>query len=328
MILKLIKTGLAVVSLATSVHAGENAIKSITAERFSTNPLITPESDPSLGDNINGPSVIKVPEWISKPLGKYYMYFGHHHGQFIRLAYADDIKGPWKIYKPGVLPLKDLDGFTNHMASPDVHVDNDKKQIRMYFHARCTLGTYKSRRPPQVTGVATSTDGINFTGKKANMGRFYFRVFEWKNKYYSAAWGSYLSVSDDPLVPFKEMKPLVPFKGKNNRVRHCAVTLRGNKLLLFYSRVGDEPERIMVSTVELDGDAKNWTASEPLEVLKPEKDYEGVKYDLKPSKNGPASGVQELRDPCIFEENDKTYLFYSIAGEEGIAGAELKILMK
>ena len=41
-------------------------------------------------DNINGPTVIRVPPWVKRPLGRYYMYFAHHMGAFIRLAYADD----------------------------------------------------------------------------------------------------------------------------------------------------------------------------------------------------------------------------------------------
>ena len=38
--------------------------------------------------------------------------------------------------------------------------------------------------------------------------------------------------------------------------------------------------------------------------------------------------MQQLRDPCIFEEEGRTYLFYAIAGEMGIAMAELEIEMK
>jgi len=42
-------------------------------ERFPACPIITPEMDASLGDNINGPSVIKVPSWVANPLGAYYL---------------------------------------------------------------------------------------------------------------------------------------------------------------------------------------------------------------------------------------------------------------
>jgi hypothetical protein len=79
----------------------------VSAVRLKQNPLITVASAPSLGDNVNGPSIIRVPPWIPHPLGRYYAYFGHHKGQFIRLAYADAITGPWKIYQPNVVPVGD-----------------------------------------------------------------------------------------------------------------------------------------------------------------------------------------------------------------------------
>lgn len=68
--------------------------------RFGSNPLITWASSPTVGDNINGPSVIRVPSWLPKPLGPYYVYFAHHSGTCIRLADADDLEGPWSIYAP------------------------------------------------------------------------------------------------------------------------------------------------------------------------------------------------------------------------------------
>ena len=33
--------------------------------------------------------------------------------------------------------------------------------------------------------------------------------------------------------------------------------------------------------------------------------------------------VRQLRDPGLFEEDGRTYLFYSFCGEQGIAAAEL-----
>ena len=36
----------------------------------------------------------RVPAWVTQPLGRYYLYFSHHKGTFIRLAYADDLKRP------------------------------------------------------------------------------------------------------------------------------------------------------------------------------------------------------------------------------------------
>jgi len=67
------------------------------AVRLPTNPLVTQQHDDSLGNNnINGPSLIRVPSWLPNPLGSLYLYFANHQGKSIRLAYADDIEGPWQ----------------------------------------------------------------------------------------------------------------------------------------------------------------------------------------------------------------------------------------
>jgi hypothetical protein len=58
----------------------------------------------------------------------------------------------------------------------------------------------------------------------------------------------------------------------------------------------------------------------------PETDYEGAKLPIRPSVGGPARGpLHELRDPGYFQDVDgKEYLLYSVAGEQGIAVAELR----
>jgi hypothetical protein len=83
-------------------------------ERFAGNPIIFSDMHPRLSAeqseggyaNINGPSVLRVPEWVEKPLGKYYLYFAHHKGNQIRLAYADSPTGPWTLYEPGALAVE------------------------------------------------------------------------------------------------------------------------------------------------------------------------------------------------------------------------------
>ena len=103
----------------------------------------------TLGDDINGPSLIRVPAWIGHPLGHYYLYFAHHKGRFIRMAYADELSGPWKIYEPGVLdveatafyrpqpdPPGHIDTFYTHVASPEVIVDEANKRLVMLVHGR------------------------------------------------------------------------------------------------------------------------------------------------------------------------------------------------
>ena len=80
---------------------------SITVERLGSGPIITPEMDSRMGGNIQGPSLIKVPDWVENPLGKYYLYFADHRGTYIRMAYADEVTGPWTVHAPGSLTLEE-----------------------------------------------------------------------------------------------------------------------------------------------------------------------------------------------------------------------------
>jgi hypothetical protein len=69
-------------------------------ERLPANPVIhaglasslRPRADTDDYVNINWPSLIRVPDWVEDPLGRYYLYFSHHKGNHIRLAYADDFE--------------------------------------------------------------------------------------------------------------------------------------------------------------------------------------------------------------------------------------------
>ena len=75
------------------------------AIRLLDRPIITPDLHPSIGRNIQGPSVIRVPDWVEHRLGDYYLYFADHKGSYIRLAYANQLTGPWTIHPPGSLQL-------------------------------------------------------------------------------------------------------------------------------------------------------------------------------------------------------------------------------
>lgn len=88
---------------------------SFEVTRFIDSPIITIDLDESLKAeadsfgyvNINGPSLIRVPEWVQNPLGQFYLYFAHHKGESIRMAYADTLAGPWTLYRPGILHLEE-----------------------------------------------------------------------------------------------------------------------------------------------------------------------------------------------------------------------------
>ncbi len=287
------------------------ASSEMKALRFADNPIIRPNMDAHMGSNINGPSLIRVPEWVERPLGRYYLYFAHHKGTYIRLAYADKLEGPWRVYEPGVLRLEDS-FCIHHVASPDVHIDHDSRRIRMYYHGPDETGR-------QISRVAVSEDGLDFTCFPEVLGVSYFRVFRWQDMHYALGMPGIFYRSRDGLRCFEQGPTLF-----TTNMRHSALRLSGSILLVFYSNVEDCPERILLSTIDLTPDWMNWRASEPVTVIQPKTGYEGADLPPEPSIRGWApQRVRQLRDPAIYEEDGRTYLLYSIAGESGIAIAEL-----
>jgi hypothetical protein len=321
---------------------------SVRVERLLDRPIIGPEIHPSIGENIQGPSLIRVPDWVEDPLGDYYLYFADHKGRYIRLAYADDLVGPWQIHEPGSLRIEgshflteppevspeelerlramraargarishDLltEVTTPHIASPDVHVDTENRRIVMYFHGLEGVGR-------QVSRVAASADGIHFDARPEVLGRTYMRVFEHDGYTYAMAMPGQFYRSPDPLGGF-EIGPLL----FNRNMRHAALLVRDDTLFVFWTQVGHVPERVLLSTIDISGDWRTWSENAEVEVLRPEHDWEGADAPLEPSVRSTAYGkVNQLRDPAIFEENERVFLLYSVAGESGIAIAEVHL---
>ena len=314
------------------------------AARLVDGPILGQDAHPSIGENIQGPSLIRVPDWVPAPLGRYSLYFADHKGRSIRLAHADRLEGPWQVHVPGSLQLEDslfpteppeappelieyvqkrivelklphdaaLEITTPHIASPDVHVDADAKRIVMYYHGL-------EGPAYQVTRVATSQDGLHFEARPEILGLSYFRVFRHRAHHYALAMPGQLYRSADGFSGFEEGPRLF-----GPDMRHAALRLRGDNLQVFYTQVGEAPERILLSTIDLSGDWTDWKNTEPVEVLRPERPWEGADAPLEPSLRSVAYGHQnQLRDPAIYEEDGRSYLLYAVAGERGIAIAEL-----
>src|SRR5271165_1513077 len=200
------------------------------AQRLFDGPIISADLHPGIGVNIQGPSMIRAPGWIEGRLGDYYLYFADHKGRYIRLVYADNLRGPWKIYPPGSLQLERscfltepptvtpeqlaqfetrlkqrgaaishdllLEITTPHIASPDVHVDTPERRIVMYFHGLDAVGT-------QVTRVATSHNGIDFIAQPEILGRPYMRAFQHDDMTYAIAMPGQFYRSKDGMRGFE-----------------------------------------------------------------------------------------------------------------------------
>lgn len=208
-------------------------------------PIVVPDIHPSLGSNINGPSLLRAPDWVEDPLGRYYLYFADHKGSYIRLAHADEVTGPYTVFEPGSLDLRS--------------------------------SQFPTEVPPGIEPrTKVQADAIAAEGYDAHF------------------------------------------------FRHCALLRRRDVLHVFWTRAGDAPEHILRSTVGLDGEWTTWTPSEPESVLAPEESWEGAELPLRSSVRGQVTTpVRELRDPAIFAEDGRVWLLYTVAGESGIAIAEL-----
>jgi hypothetical protein len=121
--------------------------------------------------------------------------------------------------------------------------------------------------------------------------------------------------------------PFTKMQTQSNYLRHAAVQLKGDTLFIFYSRIGDSPERILLSRIILNNDWNTWTPSSSIEVTTPSTNYEGSDLPVMPSVTGSYYGrVRQLRDPFVYVENGKWYLLYSAAGESSIVIGELHFI--
>lgn len=294
-------------------------------------PVITGEMLPGTdGENMAGPSPIATPDGLR-------LYFADHAGTYIRLAFADFPVGPWRVHAPGTFPLSVVlaeaersstprppSEHPTHIAAPDVHLLDDGRW-RMYFHAR--------PNDPDIpwgheNGVATSEDGLDWHLESPEAIRgTYLRGFRWEGEWYGVMRGGELVHSADGVTwsagSVPEFAEAVN-EGAARYIRHVALALDGDVLSVFYSRIGDAPERIMRATAQLNGPWTEWRLENPVEVLRPEADWEGADLPVLPSRGSVAKEPgNELRDPGILDYGGRRYLYYAYRGERGIGVAEL-----
>jgi len=333
--------------LSSIVATAQSGDLSVNIIRLSDGPIIGPELHPSIGTNIQGPTLVRVPEWVENRLGEYYLYFADHKGHYIRMAYADELIGPWQIHVAGSLQIAESHFLTEppqisaariaesnqsrlgtgvglshdtatelslpHIASPDVHIDQANQQFIMYYHGLAEEGRQFSR-------VATSKDGIHFSAQQQNLGRTYLRAFQHQGITYAMSMPGQFYRSHNGLTDFEVGPRLF-----EPNMRHSALLKRGDTLLVFWTRVGDTPESILLSTIDVSGDWQQWQESEEVVVLRPEFAWEGADAPLEPSMRSTAYGhVNQLRDPAIYVEGNNVYLLYAVAGESGVALAKIE----
>ena len=136
--------------------------------------------------------------------------------------------------------------------------------------------------------------GLSFTADSKIVAYPYFRVFEHNETGYALSMPGVIYQGSGK--DYTAIKNIFDFS-----VRHSGVLVIDDFLYIFYSRVGDNPESILMSYVDLTLPPKQWTASESQLILKPEMDWEGADLPLIASSRGcdQYPGQSAARSRCI-----------------------------
>lgn len=342
-------------ALIVAGGAAPLAAFTVTATRVPESPIIREAMLPGeAGASINGPSLIRVPDWVPHPLGRYYLYFAHHAGKHIRLAYADRLEGPWTIYPPGVQSLAAQSAVENHIASPEAVIDDASHRIFLFYHGWVpakdkATGQARDGDDGQWSSVAVSSDGLHFRPLNTIVGPSYLRVFSHGGQWFALNASGVLRRAPKLGAHFDPVTQLIgpdiidavdparlhepgavpadqrPATGPHRySIRHVGVDVEGDRLVVYFSCVGHRPERILCTVVDLHGPPETWKARGTHEVLRPETPEEGSDRPLAYSHGGISrTHVRELRDPAVYREGADAWLLFSIAGEHGIGLAKL-----
>ena len=315
----------------------------IAAEMFTADEISGLEPDALA--NINGPSVLRMPDWATGAQATCHMYFAHHKGQSIRLAYADRLDGPWQMYPDPVMPVacslfepvdppRDPavpapdwvaglkgDYLYAHVASPDVHIDADRRRIMMLYHGLLRNGDQQTR-------LSVSADGLTFRARDPLLGPPYFRAAFLHDRMFLSMWAGRLGRApgwDGPfeLAPPDHLPPHVT-GGPKRQVRHGHLFAHNGRLHMTFSRIGDAPECCLHCEVIPADDWAGWRFGPVREMLRPAPGWEGGDMPAMASEMGTAKGrMNELRDPALFTDDGTIYLAYCGGGECGIGIARV-----
>ena len=152
------------------------------------NGAVIADTSTASNDNTAFPSVIRIPDWLAPedradPSAVYYMYWGNHSGNAIKMKWATEIDGTWTDYNftggTGPEPSRgvfDVGPDTNdptrddydHISAPDVVVDDANQRFIMYFHGE-REASFPAPRVHQ-RFVTTSGTGLNFNSPTSGNG--------------------------------------------------------------------------------------------------------------------------------------------------------------
>ena len=250
-----------------------------------------------------------MPDWVENPLGKYYLYFAHHKGSYIKMAYADSQGGDWKMYDGGILPLDKSGLVTKVGKKSDLETlrkyNTWSESIALIEIGKAAQKSFEKRKKINGKGSAPTTPHlanpeviINEKTKKFHL--YIHGVVEGslqKSKVALSKDG--INFDAQPEIISLPYLIVFPFRGEfygmampgflyrskngildfevrkrwlfDTNVRYSGLHLKGNDLYIFYTQFGDQPEQILYTRMDMTStDWNDWNVEPARALLQPE----------------------------------------------------------
>ena len=172
-------------------------------KRLDCNPIIHLSMSPSLGGNVNGPSLIQSAVMASGPARQVLPLFRAP----CRIVHQAG------ILRPSGRPLEHLRAWNAaHRAVPLLQPCRVTGRPRGRREARDFACTTTAVVPDRVqrSKVAVSTDGLNFQASPESLGEPYFRVFQWTGYHYALGMPGVFYRSEDGTDQLRAGAYVVP----------------------------------------------------------------------------------------------------------------------
>jgi len=323
------------------VQLMERSVGSVTRICKEGECLLTPINHDQCS-NINGPFPLRTRSWMHPVFREHsvLVYYSSHLSKglkgFIHVLGGNNEE--IETYRHLGITLDFSGPLCQSYHSPSLVVDDTTETTYMYVHGHmCRSGTQPTVLFQSRDGVAwtatTNNHNWNSTTKILLNDLFYMTAPIWyKDAYYALAETQENSIGSAVLLKSSSLEgPFLKHKIVAQGLRHVDVHLIDSTLCLFYTLIGDMPERIMLSTIDLEDNDLSLLPGPT--VLTPIHEHEHGNAPDVPSSSG-ASGcgpASELRDPHFLPDRDVSenvlsgLLFYAVQGERAIAMARILI---
>lgn len=296
--------------------------------------------------NVNTPMPIWVKPWMRKHrLFDGYsiaVYYSSHARNELGLLGFETSTGMWNTLDTS-LSFDTYKGCKS-LHSPSIYVNNLEKRFYMYLHGHGCPKKPSKIKNFQPTLMYTSEDGLRWNHTQQNSGPYLFwNLFYTSTPVYNSQDGHFYIMSrindEKGVVLHRSTSLFGPFEQGPQLglgFRHFDMLLVEGMIFVFYSMIGDHPERLLLASIDTTI-TTNWTDWKLLHqdqgprILKPEYWYEHGNEAIGSTKEGPATMRHEVRDPRFLpdlESNSKHIsglLFYTVQGEKGVAMARVTI---